>query len=165
MVERRIVSQTVVHNHITPKIFQQVYPRRDTVLRVLSPTPPEREEERARPTLAARRLVGLFSAESARRELGQFFRGVVKTVLHEEREIVRSHPGREVSLIYHLLREEVRTGRAEPSEPAPPPRRPPQKEETREVSLTEEDFWRVARGVERILERKGRLERLRGEGI
>ncbi len=164
VVERRIVSQTVVHNHITQKAFWRVYPRRDTVLRILSPTKSERDEERSRPTLAARRLVRLFSAESARNELGQFFRGVVKTVLREEREVVRSHPRREVSLIYHLLREEVRTGRAEPSEPPPPPLRAPQ-EERKTLKLDGAEFRRVVRGVERALERRGRLERLRGEGI
>ncbi len=70
VVERRAAPQTVVHNHIIQMVRQTVCPRRDVVTRLLSPPGREAavEEDRSRPTLAARRLVGLFSAESARRD-------------------------------------------------------------------------------------------------
>ncbi len=88
VVERRAAPQTVVHNHITQVIQRQVPPRRDMVYR-LFPQPGEEAdtewEERSRPTLAAQRLIRLFSTESARRELMSFFRTVVRTVLDEER--------------------------------------------------------------------------------
>lgn len=166
MVERRTVSQTVVHNHITQTVLQRVYPRRDTVLRVLSPpTPAEESEERARPTLWAKRLVRLFSTESARRELGQFFQGVVRTVLREEGDRARSRPSQEAGLIYHLLGRSGPPERVEREKPALPPRRPPQMEETRPVPLQKEELLRLVQGVERSLERKSRWERLRGEGL
>ncbi len=171
MVERRTLLQTVVHNHITKTVYRPLCERRDTVLRLLSQPDPAREEEtRSRPTQAARRLVRLFSAESARRELGQFFQGVVRTVIRDERREARRRPGQGMSLVYHVwseraLRETVerlswetweRAGRP-PNAPAPPPA-PPRRPDQREGGAR---FRALLRGIEGSLERKDHLEVLR----
>lgn len=172
VVERRAVSQTVVHNHITQVIRRAVFPRRDTVYRLLpAPRPEGAGEERSRPTLWARRLVGLFSAESARRELEPFFHTVVGNVLEEERARARSHPEQGVTLVFRMLGERyfLQTlerlrregwGQAAGEEAAPPPR-PPEPEE-RSLRLSGEEYRALIRGVERALERRARLEMLRG---
>ncbi len=169
MVERRTVLQTVVHNHITRTVCRPVRERRDTVLRLLAPPDPAREDEvRSRPTLAARRLARLFSAESAKRELGQFFQGVVRTVLQGEGRQVLSRPGREVSLVYHLwgegaVRETVERLYRETLEhagrpPGPPPSAPPPQGAQSEGGP---QFRALLRGIEGALERRERLEALR----
>lgn len=171
MVERRTVLQTVVHNHITQTVYRPVCPRRDALFHLFSQPDAAREDEtRSRPTLAARRLVRLFSAESAKRELGQFFQGVARAVIREERRQVLSRPRQELSLVYHLwggeaLRETVerlsretweRSGGAPtpPAEPAPAPERPA-------LPASGAEFQALLRGLERSLERRGRLEALR----
>lgn len=171
MVERRTVLQTVVHNHITQTVCQPIHTRQDTLLRlVFQPDMAREDETRSRPTLAARRLVRLFSAESAKRELGQFFQGVVRTVIREERQQVLSCPRQELSLIYHVwgegaLREMVERLSREtweragvvpnpPAEPASEPARPA-------LPASGAEFQALLRGVEQSLERKGRLEALR----
>ncbi len=172
VVERRAAPQTVVHNHIIQMVRQTVCPRRDVVTRLLSPPGREAavEEDRSRPTLAARRLVGLFSAESARRELRPFFQTVVRNVLEEERERMRSRPEQGVDLVCRLfgeryllqtldrLRRETEE-RPAVQAPAPPPGPPERAAEAPRLSGAE--FQALVRGVERSLERKGRLEALR----
>ncbi len=169
MVERRTVLQTVVHNHITRTVYRPMRERRDTVLRLLSLPAPGREDEiRSRPTLAARRLARLFSTESAKRELGQFFQGVVRTVLRDERLQVLSRPGREVSLVYHLwgegaVRETVERlcretlERAQRPPESPPSAPPPQSAQ----SEGGPQLRALLRGIEGALERRERLEALR----
>lgn len=172
VVERRPVSQTVVHNHITQVVRQTVLPRRDTVYRSL-PRPTGRgseEDDRSRPTLAARRLVRLFSAESARRELRLFFRGVVHNVWNEERETARSRPEQAVSLVYRLFGEQYllqtldRLSRERQErtavQAAAPPSGPPERE-ARAPRLSGAEFQALVRGVERSLDRRARLEALR----
>ncbi len=171
VVERRAVSQTVVHNHITQVVRQTVLPRRDTVYRFL-PRPAGRgpeEDDRSRPTLAARRLVRLFSAESARRELRLFFRGVVQNVLNEERETVRSRPEQAVSLVYRLFGEQYllqtldrlsRERQERTAVQAAPPPGPPELE-ARAPRLSGAEFQALVRGVGRSLDRRARLEALR----
>ena len=171
MVERRTLLQTVVHNHITQTVCRPLCERRDTVLRLLAQPDPAREEEtRSRPTLAARRLVRLFAAESARQELGQFFQGVVRAVIRDERREVLRRPGQELSLVYHVwseraLRETVerlsretweRAGRP-PEPPAPPPALPRRSDQPEGGAK----FRALLRGIEGSLERKERLEALR----
>ncbi len=173
VVERRAAPQTVVHNHITQVVRQTVCHRRDTVFRLLPPPGREAEEageDRSRPTLAAQRLVRLFSAESARRELRPFFQTVVRNVLEEERERARSRPEQEISLVYHLFGERYllrtldrlrrETWEREELPAAAPSPRPPEREEDAPC-LSGAEFRALVRGVERSLDRRGRLELLR----
>lgn len=169
VVERRLVSQTVVHNHITQVIQKEVCPRRDTVCCFL-PRPEPEGKARARPTLAAQRLVRLFSVESARRELQPFFHGVVREVLVGARERAQSRPDRETALIYHLfgekyliqeferLRRDVWERPGDQSAPAAP--RPSGKERDA-PRLSGAEFQALVRGVERSLERRSHLDALR----
>lgn len=172
VVERRTVQQTVVHNHITQVVRGAACPRRDTALRLLPRPEPEREEadDRSRPTLAAQRLVRLFSTESARRELRPFFYTVVQNVLDGERERERSHPQETVSLVFrmfgekHLLQvlqrlRQDEAGRA--AAPAPPPAPALPEREARGEGLSSAQFEALVRGVERSLEHRARLEALR----
>lgn len=169
MVERRTVLQTVVHNHITRTVYRPVCERRDTVLRLLAlPAPGREDEARSRPTLAARRLARLFSAESAKRELGQFFQGVVRTVLQDERQKALSRPGRELSLVYHLwgegaVRETVERLCRETLERAQRPPEPPASAPPPQGVQSESgpQLRALLRGIEGALARRERLEALR----
>ncbi len=171
VVERRTVSQTVVHNHITQVLCQKVHPRRDTVYRLLPPARTETAgEERSRPTLWARRLVRLFSIESARQELRPFFHTVVQNVLDGERERVKSRPEQAVSLVFRMLGETYflqtldrlrREGwERSAAEAAAPPSDPPEREACA-PRLSGAEYQALVRGVERALERRSHLETLR----
>ncbi len=173
VVERRTVQQTVVHNHITQVVRQTLLPRQDTVYRFLPQPGTAREESdaRSRPTLAARRLVSIFSAESARRELRPFFRTVVRDVLEEEREQIRRRPEQGVDLVCRLFGERYwlqtleryrreTEERTAAQQHAPSPGLP--EREADAPALTGAQFQALVRGVERSLERKNRLEALRG---
>lgn len=172
VVERRTVHQTVIHNHITQVLRGAVRPGRDTALRLPPPSGAAREEadERSRPTLAAQRLVRLFTAGSARRELRPFFHTVVQNVLDGEREHERSHPQETVSLIFRMFGEkrllqvldrlrQDGAGQAAAPPPSPAPALPERAE--RGGGLSEAQFQALVLGVERRLERRARLEALR----
>lgn len=69
-------------------------PRRD---------PPAPGPDFSRPTRTARRLLRLFSMESARRQLRPFYSSIVRSVLREEQDRYRSRPTQAISLIWHLF--------------------------------------------------------------
>lgn len=64
-----------------------------------SPEPPDL----SRPTYTARRLLRLFSMESARRQFQPFYSRMVRSVLREEQERYRSRPTQAISLIWNLF--------------------------------------------------------------
>jgi len=116
VTQRKVVEQTVRQNviHIHQTIRQQIirqrlvsasYLRQEAFLVML---PRERRsgrelEDMSRPARAARRLMRIFSKESARRELQPFYSTVVRNVLREEQDRYRSRPGQAISLIWNLF--------------------------------------------------------------
>ncbi len=172
VVERRTVRETVVHNHITQVVRQTVFRGRDTVYRLPPPMGQPRQgqedDDRSRPTLAAQRLVRLLSIGSVRREIQPFFHTVVRNILDGEREHARSHPQETVNLVFRMFGEKrllqtlrrLRQDEAAQTAAPAPSRALPEPEE-RSSRLSGEEFQALVRGVERSLERRGRLEALR----
>lgn len=111
-VTHTTLRQTVVHLHrsVVHKrwyTMQSAQILQQQALLVLLPPPPPPAKpglpDPSRPTQAAQRLIGLFSKESAQRELRPFYRRVVGSVLAEEQERLRSRPTQAISLIWHLF--------------------------------------------------------------
>lgn len=114
-------ARPVVHNTLHQTIVR-IYPTRQLYLlhrthelhtlhtqAFLLVVPPPRRDPPApgpdfsRPTRTARRLLRLFSMESARRQLRPFYSHIVRSVLREEQERYRSRPTQAISLIWHLF--------------------------------------------------------------
>lgn len=111
-VVRQTIRQTVVnhwqvsHRHVLHQSVLSRYLQADAFLLLL---PPPWRAERApaadlsHPTRTARRLLRLFSMESARRQLRPFYRGIVHSVLREEQDRFQSRPAQAISLLWTLF--------------------------------------------------------------
>lgn len=95
-----------VHQHILHRSAVQ-YLHTDAFLLLLPPQPqrqgPELEADPARPTRTTRRLLHIFSMDSAQRLLRPFYSDVVRRVLGEEQARYRSRPSQAISLIWNLF--------------------------------------------------------------
>lgn len=112
-VTQNIIRQTVVHlyqvshRHILHKAAAIQYLRTDAFLLLLPPLQRrerhEWEGDPYRPTRTAKRLIHLFSMESAKRQLRPFYSDIVRSVLKEEQDRYKSRPTQAISLIWNLF--------------------------------------------------------------
>lgn len=106
------VHQTVVHlhqtthQHILNRLSAAGGGREHTTLLVqqtaMQPAPESAMDE-SRPALAARRMLRILSAESARQTLRPFYRGMLRELLDQEREAYRGKPAQALLLMQRML--------------------------------------------------------------
>jgi len=106
------VHQTVVHlhqtthQHILNRLSAAGGGREHTTLLVqqtaMQPAP-ESAMDGSRPALAARRMLRILSAESARQTLRPFYRGMLQGLLEQEREAYRGKPAQALLLMQRML--------------------------------------------------------------
>lgn len=111
-IVQNTVHQTVVHLHQTTHqhILNRLSAARDgqgnTMLLVkqtaLQPAPDSVMDE-SRPALAARRMLRILSAESARQALRPFYRNMFQELLEQEREAYHSKPAQSLLLVQRIL--------------------------------------------------------------
>lgn len=106
------VHQTVVHlhqtthQHILNRLSAASDGQGNTTLLVkqtaVRPTPDSGADD-SRPALAARRMLRVLSAESARQTLRPFYRNMLQELLEQEREEYRSKPAQSLLLVQSIL--------------------------------------------------------------
>lgn len=106
------VHQTVVHLHQTTHqhILNRLSTARDAqgnatlLVRQTAMQPaPDGPMDESRPALAARRMLRVLSAESARQTLRPFYRDMLHTLLAQEREEYRDKPAQSLLLVRNVL--------------------------------------------------------------
>lgn len=106
------VHQTVVHlhqtthQHILNRLSAAKGGRENTTLLIkqtaIQPVAESAMDE-SRPALAARRMLRILSAESARQTLRPFYRGMLQGLLEQEREAYRGKPAQALLLMQRML--------------------------------------------------------------
>lgn len=106
------VHQTVVHLHQTTHqhILNRLSAARDgqgnttlLVKQTAARPMPDSGTDDSRPALAARRMLRVLSAESARQTLRPFYRNMLQELLEQEREEYRSKPAQSLLLVQTML--------------------------------------------------------------